>query len=355
MQPVSATQTPLDYTAAIFPARLEWLCQPEQIEHTLRLLYYLNFWKRARHHLLYVDRLGLFTVQFLILLHALKTGLVRATLYLDGTSHFPGELLLDSAAESAARSILAHVRGLTNPDIWPPFKREGDAIYQDYIRPLYRRVTGQDFKYTAQAIQAVELKDLRAYLQERLQGLVRHAQETRLPLSTRRLAALCLAPADLLPLSGNRHHFLETCANWKDLDSSDLRRLDPEGYSEIVLQYNSPQASFAFHLPYRQVEKCMLARELYELRRTPGTSQEHGIYQGQPIKDSESQAQPVREILQDLGVDISCVCPRGLLDRATFMATHTRRDLLSSASAEIEAADWPDDPWDYLSLPPDLL
>jgi hypothetical protein len=354
MQPVSATQTPPGYPVAIFPARLEWLCQPAQIEQTLRLLYYLNFWKRARHHLLYTDRQGLFTVQFLILLHALKTGMVHATTYLDGTCHFPGELLLDSAAESAARGILAHVRGLTNPEIWPPFQREGDAIYQNYIRPLYRRITGQDAKYSAQAIHAVEFEQLRAYIQERLYTLVRHAQETRQPLSTRRLAALCLAPADLLPIRGNRHHFMETCANWKDLDNSDLRRLDPEGYSEIVLQYDSPSASFAFHLPYRQVEKGMLARDLYELRRTPGTSQEHGIYQGQPIDDDESQLQPVREILQDLGVDILCVCPRGLLDRATFRATGSRRDLSSSLPA-CEPADWPDDPWDDLSLPPELL
>src|SRR5579883_3493789 len=183
MQSVSATQTPASYSTAIFPARLEWLCQPPQIEQTLRLLYYLNFWKQARHHLLYADRLGLFAVQALILLHALKTGIMRATMYLDGTARFPGELLLDNAADSAARGILAHVHRLTDPDIWPPFKREGDTIYQDYIRPLYRRISGQDFKYPAQASHAVELETLRAYLHERLHALVKHAQETRLPLS----------------------------------------------------------------------------------------------------------------------------------------------------------------------------
>lgn len=354
MQPVSATPSPLSYPAAIFPARLEWLCQPEQIEQTLRLIYYLNFWKRAQQYLLYVDRLGLYTIQFLVLIHALKMGTVRATTYLDGTHHFPGELLIDSVAGNAARGVLAHLKELNNPEIWPPFTPEGDSVYQKYIRPLYKRITGQDYKYATSAVNALELARLRGHIQESLHKLIKQAQETHLPLPIRRLAALCIAPSDLLPMRGNRFHFMETCDSWKDLDISDQRKLDPEGYSEIVLQYTSSSAEFVFHLPFRQLEAFVPDEHLRELRRSPGTSQECGIYQGQTINNQESAAHPAREILQDLGVDISSVCPRELSDRITFLANLSGRNLLA-ASSLLEPEDWFDDPWDNMSLPPDLL
>ena len=99
MQPVSASQLPLEYPAAIFPSRLEWLCQPEQIEQTLLLVYYLNFWKKAHQQLLYVDRQGLYEAQAFVLEQTTKVGTIQATVYLDGSHRFPGELLLDSVAE----------------------------------------------------------------------------------------------------------------------------------------------------------------------------------------------------------------------------------------------------------------
>jgi hypothetical protein len=40
----------------ILPARRVWLCQPEQIERTLHLLFHLNHWAKARDHFLYAER-----------------------------------------------------------------------------------------------------------------------------------------------------------------------------------------------------------------------------------------------------------------------------------------------------------
>ena len=45
------------------PSRLEWLCQPAQIERTLHLLFSLNHWAKAREQLLYADRQGLYQVK----------------------------------------------------------------------------------------------------------------------------------------------------------------------------------------------------------------------------------------------------------------------------------------------------
>jgi hypothetical protein len=142
MQQISAYQLPLDYPGAIFPSRLEWLCQPEQIEWTLCQLYYLNSWKQASQQILYADRQGLHEVQALVLEQAAKMGMMQAAMYVDSTRRFPGELLLDSVAENAARGVLIHMRGLRDPDIWPPFCPDGDRVYQQSIRPLYKRITG---------------------------------------------------------------------------------------------------------------------------------------------------------------------------------------------------------------------
>src|SRR5690242_7770351 len=56
----------------IIPSRLDWLCQPEQIERTLHLLFRLNHWAKAREHLWYDDRQGLYKVKAVVLQHAYK-------------------------------------------------------------------------------------------------------------------------------------------------------------------------------------------------------------------------------------------------------------------------------------------
>lgn len=354
MQQISAYQLPLDYPGAIFPSRLEWLCQPEQIERTLCLLYYLNSWKRASQQLLYADRQGLCETQALVLERAVRMGIMQASIYIDGTRHFPGELLLGNVAETVTRQIGVHMKGLRDPDIWPPFCPDGDRVYQEYIRPLYKRITGQDFKLVADAANALEPAQIRDYVEEKLQKLVTRAKATRQPLPVRRLAALCIAPVDLLPIRDNRVYFLDSYETWGDLDISDQRKLDPEGYSEIALRYGNANTEFVFHLPLRWAETFAPIERLRELQRTPGISHEHGIYRGTPIDEVESLKHPVREILQDLGVDIASVCPHKLLEKESYLTQPAIRDILWPTRG-CDPAEWEDDPWNGICLPPGLV
>lgn len=352
MQPVSAQQLPLEYPGAIFPSRLEWLCQPEQIELTLLRLYYLNAWKKAQQKLLYPDRQGLHEVQALILEQATRAGVIQPAIYLDGTRHFPGELLLDSAAENAARGILIHMKSLNDPEIWPPFYADGDRVYQHYIRPFYKRATGKTFKFVVDALNALDVGQIREYIQERLQKLVERAGATHQPVPLRRLAALCIAPVDLLHIRGNRIYFLDAYDSWEDLDISDQRKLDPEGYSEIAFHYTGSGAEFVFHLPFRWAETFVPVERIRELQRTPGIGQERGVYLGKPIDEEESLKHPAKEILQDLGVDIDRVCPHSLQEKEAYLAKPAIRDILWP-TRDYENEDWSDDPWDCICLPPE--
>ncbi len=347
----SATNPSSSVPGAILPSRLEWLCQPEQIEHTLFLLFCLNSWKRASRQLLYADRQGLQDVQALILAYAVQRESVQAVAYLDRSELFPGELLLESAADNAAKGILIHLKSLCNSDIWPSSLPEGDRLYQQYIRPLYRRITGTDFPQVASAVNALDVTTLRAFLHQRLQRLITQAQRTRQPVPLRTLSRLCFAPIDLLPIRENRVYFLDSYNTWQDLERSDLQKLDPEGYSELALAYRSPTAEFVFHLPFRQAAQFVPAERLCVLQANPGASQERGFRQGRVIDDAESLTYPVREILQDLGVDIDSVCPHGLVDKQTYLARPAIRDLLWPIR-EGGQEDWLDDMWDGLCLPP---
>ena len=62
---------------AFLPSRLEWLCQPEQIEYTLRHIFSLNAWKKAHYALLYGDRQGLQEIQTVVLEHTSRIGAIQ--------------------------------------------------------------------------------------------------------------------------------------------------------------------------------------------------------------------------------------------------------------------------------------
>ena len=336
---------------AILPSRLDWLCQPTQIEHTLLLLFFLNSWKRASSLLLYADRQGLQEIQLLIIGHASQMGSVQAVAYFDRSGQFPGELLRESAADNAARGLLIHLKSLCDPDIWPSFLPDGDRIYQRYIRPLYRRITGNDFPRVSDAVDALEPAPLRDFLQDRLQRLVAQAKRTREPIPHGALSRLCIAPIDLLPIRENRVYFLDGYDTWSDLDVSDQRKLDPEGLSEIAFASRSSSAEFVFHLPFRQAALFIPPERLHELQCEPDASQERGIYQGRPIDEAEGLKHPARGILQDLGVDLASVCPHGLVDKQSYLAQPAIRELLWPVADQDQDA-WLDDVWNGLCLPP---
>ncbi len=354
MQQISANQLPLELCETIFPVRLEWLCQPEQIEYTLHLLYDLNSWKKASQQLLYADRQGLQEVQALILARATLIGTVQATTYIDGTQRFPGELRLASVAEDAARGVLAHMQGLHNPDIWPPFCPDGDTIYKQFIRPFYKRITGKDYKLVADAKGVLDLAQIRDYIQKRLRRLIERAKATHTSLPLHSLANLCIAPVDLLPIRDNRIYFLDGYDTWGKLDESDVRKLDPEGYSEIAFQYTSPTAEYVFHLPFWRATEFVPAERIHELQRTPGISQPRAITLGNVPDEVESLVRSAKEILQDLGVTIASVCPHELLAKDLYLSKPGIHEILWPTRS-YDHEDWDDDPWNGLCLPPELV
>lgn len=340
------------FPAVIDPMHLARLCQPECIERTLRLLCALSVWQRAGKRLLYADRQGLRKVQALVLEQATRAGLMWPTTYLESEQRFPDGLLLGSAAQNAARGVLLHLRVLSQTEANPPFLPEETRLYQRYIRPLARRVAGRDFLAVSEAASALHVERVRAYIQSRLARLVTRAAQTRLPLSPRRLAALCIAPIDLLPILDNRVFFLETYESWSDLDESDRLRLDPEGDCEIAFAYQGASATFVFHLPVRRAETFVPAETISALRRSPGSSQERGEIGGKRIDEEASLARPARELLQELGIEVIGVCPYGLEDRQSYLARPDIRSQLCSPSWWDKEA-WDDDPWDGLCLPPE--
>jgi hypothetical protein len=176
--------------------------------------------------------------------------------------------------------VSIHLKGLRDPEIWPPFWPDGDRLYQRYIRPLYRRISGQDFPLVAQAAEALSVEQVRTYLQEQLDRLIARATQTRQPLSTRRLAALCIAPIDLLPIRDNRVYFLDSYESWDELDESDRRKLDPEGYSQVAFTYQSASAAFVFHLPLRRAEAFVSSEGLRALQGPAGITKDAGQQPG---------------------------------------------------------------------------
>lgn len=249
--------------------------------------------------------------------------------------------------------MLVHLQSLCDPDVWPPFCSDGDIVYKHWIRHLVRHITGQDFKLVANTQGALSQPQIRDYIQAHLLRLVERARKTRKPLPLRSLANLCIAPVDLLRIHDNRASFLDGYDTWGDLNESDLRKLDPEGYSEIAFQYSSPTAKYVFHLPFRRAAEFVPAERLRELQRAPGTSQPCGIYQGKVLDERESLTRPAREILQDLGVDIAEVCPHELRAKESYLAQPGIRELLWPRCRH-DPEDWDDDPWDGLCLPREL-
>ncbi|HEU5380308.1 MAG TPA: hypothetical protein VFV38_33200, partial [Ktedonobacteraceae bacterium] len=165
----------------------------------------------------------------------------------------------------------------------------------------------------ADALKALDLATIRAFLQERLQKLISLAKRTRWPLSVHALSRLCIAPTDLLPIRENRLYFFDGYTTWEDLDRSDLCKLDPEGASKVVFQYLSPTAEFLFQLPFRQAALFVSAERLRSLPCPSDVGQECGVYQGQLIGNEDGRQRSAEEILQDLGVDIASVCPHRLV------------------------------------------
>jgi len=169
--------------SGIIPSRLDWLCQPEQIERTLHLLFYLNHWAKAREHLLYDDRQGLYEVKAAVLQQAYKVGAISPVAYIDGSEAFARDYSFDVAIDIATEVFTDRLA----------MSFDGNNILTDKLdldaRKLFVRIMGYEAK-THTDSEALDGKRTKTFIGESLQTLVDQARSTRQPIPSEELAAL---------------------------------------------------------------------------------------------------------------------------------------------------------------------
>jgi hypothetical protein len=329
------------------PSRLEWLCQPAQIERTLHLLFYLNHWAKAREHLLYADRQGLYKVKTTVVQQAVAAEVIRPVAYIDGSAAFARTYSFDLAADMATEVFLDRLVMLfEEKEHLPADAGEIDST----VLSLFARIAGHEPTSRAD-IETFDVTQIKAFLLERLEALVAQARSTSQPIPASDLAELCIEPIDLLDIHWSRNR---PSPRWDDLDEGEAIQLDPEGLSLIAFEYDSSTAHYVFHLPFRVAERFLPEQLVRELRNRPRDSRECGVYFGRTITETESQEHPVEEILRELGADAADVCPYKLIDKREYVS-----QLASSYSCwedgeddEDDDEDWSDDDWEVLPRRP---
>ena len=301
--------------AGLTLAHLEELCQPECLERTVCLLFYLNHWTKEREHLFFADRQGLYEVKVVLLHYLYATGAIEAVAYINGIQGFGKEIDIAIAADLAAEGIIERLEGLSDPD---PYMSDIDGLFNQMAYQFYIRMVGQEVPPPTHG-EVFDRVQVRQYIFQQLQELEQHARATRQPVPLDELAELCIAPTDLLTVPDRRFYYLECWNSWSDLDDSDLRKLDPEGLSLIAFLYNSPTSHYVFHLPFRVAESFLVPQQLHTLQNTPTTGRESGEYYGRSVTEAESLQYPIQEILLELGVNSAAICPHQLASKQEYV------------------------------------
>lgn len=308
--------------------QLEQLCQIERIEETMRLLFALNHWAKARERLFFADRQGLYKIKAATLQQAYASGLLTAKAYIDGTDGFGADLSFDLAADIATEGFLWRLEELSAT---PGYGQEQENDYERVVHQLYIRITGRE-SITSEEVEALDVTRVQTYILASLQALEMQARRACQPIPHHKLTELCVAPSDLLLIQDRRYYDLGDWYSWDELDAADQRKLDPEGLSLLAFDYTSPRAHYIFHLPFRMAEAFVPGEQIALLKRTPWSSRENGEYFGRPITEAESLQQPIADILVELGVDISAICPRQLTDKEDMAVSQAARYAAWSAS-----------------------
>ncbi len=325
-------------------SRLAWLCQPERIERTLHLLFYLNHWAKARERLLYADRQGLYQVKTAVVRQAFEAGLVNPVSYIDGSPGFAREFSLDLAVDIATEVFIDRLAMLIEDDEYLPADREES---DSTALSLFARIMGR--RATSRVdIEALDVEGTKAFLQEHLEALITQARSTRQPIPDSELVALCVEPIDLPDIRWSRNR---PSPRWSELDESEAVQLDPEGLSLIAFEYTGSTAHFIFHLPFRVAERFLLEQRMRDLKSRPGNSRECGEFFGRTITEQESQGHPLGEILRELGVDIAAVCPYRLTDKQEYVSRLASRYPYWDGDEEDDddEEDWDDEDWEVPS------
>lgn len=311
--------TPRSATSAgILPERLIWLCQPEQIEHTLHLLSYLNHWAKARERFLYVDRQGLYIVKAALLQQAYQLGTITPTGYIDGTEAFASDYSFEMAVDIASEVLSERLTLALSSSA-----KDEDELDQ-VAQKLFSRIT------ETQMLEKIDVETfddkqhqtiIKSYIAQCLQSLVEQARTSRQPIPAGELEALFIWPMDLLNIEGSRGR---TWLEWHELEAADARKLDPEGLSLIAFRHQSPHVEYVFHLPLRIAETFLPAALITTLREQPHSSRERCVYYGHAISEEERQKYPIERILHDLEVDIASVFPYGLIEKTEYISQTAR-------------------------------
>jgi hypothetical protein len=321
-------------------SRLEWLCQPAQIERTLHLIFYLNHWAKAREQLLYADRQGLYRVKAAVVQQAVAAELISPVAYIDGSAAFAGDYYFDLAAGMATEVFLDRLAMVFEEEEHLP--ADAEEIDSTALS-LFARITGH-LPTSRANIETLDGERVKAFLLECLEALVAQARSTRQPISGSALAALCIEPVDLLDIHWSRNR---PSPRWDELDEGEAIQLDPEGLSLIAFEYDSNTAHYVFHLPFRVAERFLPEQLVRELRNRPRESRECGVFFGRTITEAESQEHPVEEILRELGVDFAAVCPHELKDKREHVS-----QLASRYSYWEDDGEDDDEDEDWVVLPP---
>ena len=301
--------------AGLTLSQLETLCQPERLERTLCLLFYLNHWAKEREQLFFTDRQGLYEVKAVLLHYLYVTGAIEAVAYIDGIQSFGKEIDIAIAADLAAESVVERLEGLSDPD---PVMADIDERFNQMAYQFYIRMAGQAVPPPTHG-EVFDRVQVRQYIFQQLQELEQQACAARQPVPCDALEALCIAPTNLLSVPDRRFYYLECWNSWDSLDDNDLRKLDPEGLSLIAFLYSSPDSHYVFHLPLRVAETFLSPQQLHTLQSTPATSRELGEYYGRAVTESESLQYPIQAILQELGVNIAAICPNQLASKQEYV------------------------------------
>lgn len=328
----------------ILPSRLAWLCQPEQLERTLHLLFHLNHWAKAREHLLYADRQGLYQVKAAVLQQAYTVGAVTPTVYVDGSQVFACDYSFELAAGIATEVFLDRLDRLFTDENTVA----DDDAFDKAARHLFTCIAGYEAKTLAD-VEALDVQQVEIAIHAYLQALVTQARSTRQPIASSELSALFIEPADLLDIYWSRSRPSPT---WDELDEGEARKIDPEGLSLIAFQYDSPIAHYIFHLPFRIAESFLPEPLVNELKNRPGNSRECGSFYGRTITEAESPEHPIEEILRELIVDVAAICPYGLIKKREYLPQLVNRypywDTDEEDEYEDEDENWDDADWEIL-------
>ncbi|MBA2286069.1 MAG: winged helix-turn-helix domain-containing protein [Ktedonobacteraceae bacterium] len=293
-------------------SRLAWLCQPERIERTLHLLFYINHWAKAREQLLYADRQGLYRVKAALIQQAFTAGLLSPVAYIDGSADFARDYAFDFTTDMAAEVFLSRLAMLFEDNTYRP--ADGDELDATALS-LFARIVGREAT-TRVDIETLDEERVKRFLHEQLATLVEQARSTRQPIPGSELAALCIEPIDLINIYWSRSH---PAPRWNELDEGEAVQIDPEGLSLISFEYASATAHYIFHLPFRVAERFLPEQHMHTLKNLPENSRECGVFFGRTITEEESQQHPIEDILRELGVDVAAVCAYKLTDKKAYV------------------------------------